>query len=55
MRLGAKELELTKSPELAVGKIMAKKKNKAIERRLHVCCSYSKTGITTVLKSVART
>jgi hypothetical protein len=26
-----------------------------LQRRLHVCCSYSETGITTVLKSVART
>jgi hypothetical protein len=28
--------------------------NYAVKRRLHVCCSYSETGITTVLKSVAR-
>jgi hypothetical protein len=27
---------------------------KAVKRRLHVCCSYSETGISTVLKSVAR-
>jgi hypothetical protein len=25
-----------------------------VERRRHVCCSYSETGIITVLKSVAR-
>jgi hypothetical protein len=25
-----------------------------VQRRLHVCCSYSETGIITVLKSVAR-
>jgi hypothetical protein len=25
-----------------------------VKRRLHVCCSYSVTGIITVLKSVAR-
>jgi hypothetical protein len=25
-----------------------------VQRRLHVCCSHSETGIITVLKSVAR-
>jgi hypothetical protein len=25
-----------------------------VQRRLHVCCSYSETGIIAVLKSVAR-
>jgi hypothetical protein len=25
-----------------------------VKRRLHVCCTYSETGIITVLKSVAR-
>jgi hypothetical protein len=25
-----------------------------VKRRLYVCCSYSETGINTVLKSVAR-
>jgi hypothetical protein len=25
-----------------------------MKRRLHVCCSYSETGIITMLKSVAR-
>jgi hypothetical protein len=29
-------------------------KNAAVKRRLHVCCSYSDTGIITMLKSVAR-
>jgi hypothetical protein len=29
-------------------------KSAAVKRRLHVCCSYSETGIITVLKSVAR-
>jgi hypothetical protein len=29
-------------------------RNLAVQRRLHVCCSYSETGIITVLKSVAR-
>jgi hypothetical protein len=31
-----------------------KKRNWAVQRRLYVCCSYSVTGITTVLKSVGR-
>jgi hypothetical protein len=26
----------------------------AVKRRLHMCCSYSETGINTVLKFVAR-
>jgi hypothetical protein len=30
-------------------------KSAAVKRRLHVCSSYSETGIITVLKSVART
>jgi hypothetical protein len=29
-------------------------KSAAVERRLHVCCSYSETVIITVLKSVSR-
>jgi hypothetical protein len=29
-------------------------KGASVKRRLHVCCSYSETGIITVLKSVAR-
>jgi hypothetical protein len=29
-------------------------RNFVVQRRLHVCCSYSETGIITVLKSVAR-
>jgi hypothetical protein len=29
-------------------------KSAAVKRRLHVYCSYSKSGITTVLKSVAK-
>jgi hypothetical protein len=37
---------------------MIKKKwperNYAVQRRLHVCCSYSETDIITVFKSVAR-
>jgi hypothetical protein len=37
----------------AVKKIVSCK-NAAIKRRLYVCCSYSETGIITVLKSVAR-
>jgi hypothetical protein len=29
-------------------------KRQLVKRRLHVCCSYSETGIITVFKSVAR-
>jgi hypothetical protein len=29
-------------------------RNLAVQRRLQACCSYSETGIITVLKSVAR-
>jgi hypothetical protein len=42
MSLGAEEIELRESPELAVGRIMAEKE---------LGCE---TGIATVLKSVAR-
>jgi hypothetical protein len=31
-----------------------KEMNWVVKRKLHVCCSYSETGIITVLKSVAR-
>jgi hypothetical protein len=30
------------------------RKELAVQRRLHVCCSYSEIGIITMLKSVAR-
>jgi hypothetical protein len=29
-------------------------RNWAVKKRLHVCCSYSETGVITVLKSVGR-
>jgi hypothetical protein len=37
----------------AVEEMATSCKSAAVGRRLHVCCSYSETGITTVLKSVA--
>jgi hypothetical protein len=52
--LGSRGIKLRVS---IVGRIIEKnwqERNYVVKRRLYVCCSYSETGITTVLKSVAR-
>jgi hypothetical protein len=45
------------NPERWQSKLTGKKwqeRNQTLQRRLHVCCSYSETAITTVWKSVAK-